>query len=493
MNGYLLYPNRDFDMSSAPIYGAGDLVSDLELEKLFQAMAGEDKTVLAAARAALLCPLEAREEILYRQQMMEDCIENPDTVRELYQTTLDAMESRRKGGWFLSSSYLPSLFSGAVSLLLCYLDFLHKLRGLADSAGAAFSSPGFRRFFSMLQTELDNGFLMQAEEALTELKFRDGMLIGMTLGEVNEGKGYTLLRREKKQFWRRWVFAPSFTLAPRDDAGANDLSARRDYAMNESVGILAESADHVEHFFQMIRNELAFYVGCLNLFDAMVARGMPVCIPKLYEGEEPYREFDGLYDISLALAAGHAVGNRLETHGQRLYIITGANQGGKSTFLRSVGQAQLMAQCGVFVAAEHYISHISHGIFTHFKKEEDSGMNSGKLDEEMLRMSGIVEQLRPGTLVLFNESFAATNEREGSELCRQITAALVEHGVEVFSVTHLYTYADGFYQIGLPYATYLRAERMADGNRTFHILPGRPLQTAYGKDLYEKIFKLGSN
>ena len=116
-------------------------------------------------------------------------------------------------------------------------------------------------------------------------------------------------------------------------------------------------------------------------------------------------------------------------------------------------------------------------------------MDSGKLDEELLRMSGIVNHLQKDSLVLFNESFAATNEREGSELCREITLALVENQVEVFSVTHLFTFANQIYQQNRADTTFLRAERLADGKRTFQILLGRPLQTAYGQDLYNQIFQ----
>ena len=152
--------------------------------------------------------------------------------------------------------------------------------------------------------------------------------------------------------------------------------------------------------------------------------------------------FSGLYDLSLALSAGHrVVGNDLVADGRDLFVITGANSGGKSTFLRSVGQAQLMMQAGMFVAAEGFAAEVRDGLLTHFKREEDAAMESGKLDEELKRMSEIVDRTAPNSIVLFNESFAATNEREGSEIARQITTALVGCGVKVFFVTHLYEFA----------------------------------------------------
>ncbi len=67
----------------------------------------------------------------------------------------------------------------------------------------------------------------------------------------------------------------------------------------------------------------------------------------------------------------------------RNFYVTGANQGGKSTFLRSIGLSQLMMQCGMFVPAKYLCSNICESIFTHYKREEDTTMSSGKLDEEL--------------------------------------------------------------------------------------------------------------
>jgi len=147
-----------------------------------------------------------------------------------------------------------------------------------------------------------------------------------------------------------------------------------------------------------------------------------------------------------------------------------------------------MMQCGMFVPAESFSANVCESLFTHFKRKEDERMNSGKLDEELSRMSGIVDAITSHSMVLFNESFAATNEREGSEIARQIIRALLEKGIKVFFVTHLYEFAHGFYDKNMENAMFLLAERQADGRRTFKLLEGEPLQTSYGEDVYRKIF-----
>lgn len=200
-----------------------------------------------------------------------------------------------------------------------------------------------------------------------------------------------------------------------------------------------------------------------------------------------------LYDVCLALTMKQTVvGNSVNADNKDLLIITGANQGGKSTFLRSIGLAQLMMQCGMFVPAESFCANLCEGLFSHYKREEDKTMKSGKFEEELGRMSDIADLVRSNSLILFNESFAATNEREGSEIAGQIVRALLQKGVKVFFVTHQYEFAHGFYEKKLKNALFLRAERQTDGERTFKLSEGEPLQTSYGEDLYRTIFGIGN-
>ncbi len=138
--------------------------------------------------------------------------------------------------------------------------------------------------------------------------------------------------------------------------------------------------------------------------------------------------------------------------------------------------------------ADTFQASICTRILTHYKRKEDVEMNSGKFDEELGRMSAIVDNIVPRSLVLFNELFAATNEREGSDIGRQIVTALIEHDVRVFFVTHMYELAHGFQTRDLPGLLLLRAERRDDGARTFKIKEGEPLRTSYGEDLYRRIF-----
>ena len=163
--------------------------------------------------------------------------------------------------------------------------------------------------------------------------------------------------------------------------------------LNGTANALAQSVDHIRSFFQMLRAELGFYIGCLNLRESWLSpRAKPVCFPVpaslTTERAELATGLPAAW-ITLPLALSletRAVGNDMDADGKRLIMITGANQGGKSTFLRSLGLAQLMTQAGMFVAADSFTASVSTGIFTHFKREEDATMEKGKLDEELARM-----------------------------------------------------------------------------------------------------------
>jgi DNA mismatch repair ATPase MutS len=283
-----------------------------------------------------------------------------------------------------------------------------------------------------------------------------------------------------------------FHVDSRDESGTRALSELVDRGINLVANALAQSTDHILGFFNMLRTELAFYIGSLNLHEQLAQKGEPMSFPLPAALGERRHSFKGLYDACLALTlARKTVGNDMNVDDKDLVIITGANQGGKSTFLRSIGLSQLMMQCGMFVPAESFCSNVCDGLFTHFKREEDATMKSGKLDEELSRMSDIVDRLTSNSMLLLNESFAATNEREGSEIARQIHSALLEKRIKVFYVTHLYEFAHGFYDKKRENAKFLRAERGGDGERTYKIIEGEPLQTSYGEDLYYGIFGTG--
>jgi len=500
MKVFLLYPDRDFHPEQPLPPYTDDLVQDLELNTLFNAMAQDDIFVFDVVKRVVLSGLTDLQEIHYRQDILRDCLKNAEVVRKIYHIPIQAQESKHRQWLGIFGLHYPSsILSGARSMLEVYLGLLKELRSIADVYADKFESAGFRRLFTMIQRELDDEYLAVVASHLKALQFRVGVLVSAELGRGNEGTNYVLRKpNEQGQNWVQRLFTGrspvySYTLHPRDDAGARALGELRDRSLNQSANAVAQAAEHVESFLHVLRRELAFYIGCLNLAERLAQLEEPITFPQPAPAGERRLTCRGLYDVTLALTMQRkVVGNDVAADGKDLVILTGANQGGKSTFLRSVGLAQLMMQCGMFVPAESFSGNVCRGLFTHYKREEDISMQSGKLYEELARMSAIVDALTPGAIVLFNESFAATNEHEGSEIARQVVGALVERHIKVLFVTHLYEFARGFWGKQMGNVLFLRAERKADGTRTFKLVEGEPLPTSYGPDLYHRIFKDGA-
>jgi DNA mismatch repair ATPase MutS len=404
------------------------------------------------------------------------------------------MGQNRPMAWGFFSKYPAAILSRAIEVLQGFVVALRRLRAIAEEQEGEFASEGFLTLFAMLRRELTDEYFAEIEAHLRALRFRGGVVVSAELGKGNKGHRYVLRQAHaERRSWVARVLArgPGYTfyIHERDESGAKALGELRDRGLNPVAHALAASTDHILAFFTMLRTELAFYVGCLNLHRRLAEMGEPMCVPQpapLGERRHACRE---LYDVGLALTMKRKiVGNELDADGPDLVMITGANQGGKSTFLQSIGVAQLMMQCGMFVPAESFSANVCARLFTHYKREEDVTMTSGKFDEELSRMSHIVDRLTPGSLVLFNESFAATNEREGAEVARQIVGALRESRIKVFFVTHMYELAHHFYDRRRDGAVFLQATRQADGARTFKLSVGEPLRTSYGEDLYKGIF-----
>jgi MutS domain V len=492
VKAHLLYADRDLDLAAELPPNSADLIKDLELDTVLSAMAAGDKFLQEISTRVMLTSLTGPDEIRYRQHVLADCIAEPGAVRQMYDIAVGALQDKRSAWGFWSSQQPAGILSGAVSQLQVLIARLRELRQIADEHTGKFSSDGLATLLATLQHDLDDDYFETLSRHLGQLRFRGGELMSAQLDHDNSGISYVLRSGSARRGWKERAgieprTAYSFTIPPRDEAGGQALEEMSNRGLNLVANAAAQSADHVSSYFTMLRAELGFYVSCLNLHDQLVARGQPAAFPAPASWVAPEFSCTDLRDASLALRAEGVVGNDVAADDKPLVIITGANSGGKSTFLRSAGLAQLMMQCGMFVTATGLRASVSQQIFTHFIREEDASMVSGRLDEELARMSAIADQITPHSLMLFNESFAAANEREGSEIARQVVRALLQADIRVFFVTHQFDLADSFRRQAPDSTLFLRAPRQPDGRRTFKLIVADPLPTSYGEDIYDRI------
>jgi ABC-type hemin transport system ATPase subunit len=490
-----MFADRDRRGEREPRVGEEDLIADLELATLWAAMARGDSVIHESARLALLDGLTDLEQIRYRQAVLADCLRRPDVIREIYALAVQAVADEKQvyRGFFNTQG--EARIRRSVTVLELFDERLRQLRRIADRDGTDFRSEGFTRFFETLRRELDDDYFREVRDHMRRLRFGGGVLATARLSKNGQGVEYVLHepRRGPRLLGlltpaiRRTSF--SWKIAPRDEAGARAMSALRDRVLTTVADAVGQSSDHITQFFIALRDELGFYMGCLNLHDQLTAKGEPLAMPEPHPPGSRIRNGRALYDACLSLrVAGRVQGNDLRADAKRVIVVTGANQGGKSTFLRSLGVAQLMMQAGMFVAADAYAASVATGVFSHYKREEDATMTSGKFDEELARMSRLVPAIARDDLLLCNESFAATNEREGSEIAGEVIRAIADRGNSVVFVTHLYELARRLHSEHADGVLFLRAARDEAGRRSFRITEGEPLPTSYGADLYRRIF-----
>jgi hypothetical protein len=493
MKTFLMHPDRDFDAQPPPPKEPLQFAQDLELNVLLNAAAAGDRYLFDIMSAA--CSRAWTNDVAtirYRQDILKDCIANPKIVRQFYAIAIEPFGREHSWNFSLFGRDASSKVGSGVRTLQSCLDILGRLRDTCSANATKFASRGFRQFFETLERDLDDAYLEAARTDLDNLTFRSGLLLSAQVGDGGKGLA-TMLRKPQPRdlSWiRRFLTpgSPSYTLQlhPRDEAGAKAFGELQSRGLSLISDAIYQSAEHVLDFIKALRAELGFYLACLNLKERLDQIGEPVAFPEARQCDASFR-CRNLRDVCLALTMGRpVVGNDVNADDKPLIVITGANRGGKSTFLRSVGLAQLMLQCGMFVSADTFSSSLHTGLFTHYKREEDRNMRSGKFDEELVRMSAIADRIHRRALVLFNESFAATHEREGSEIARQITSALLDNNVTVFFVSHMYELSRSF--LDDDRVLFLRADRAEDGARSFQLREAKPLPKSFGVDLYQRIF-----
>ena len=201
MKVHLMHRDRDFDPQAARPPQEAALTQDLELNILLGAMANGDAHLLEMARSAFLAGLDAPASILYRQQTLADCLDNPAVVREMYAIAVDALQ-REKGVWGALSPRDPEGFlRRAVEILEKCSGLLNGLRQIADAHCVQFRSEAFTRLFGTLTQELDDDFLGSIKDHLRRLRLRDGVLMSAELDQGNKQARHLLHSLDPVQGW----------------------------------------------------------------------------------------------------------------------------------------------------------------------------------------------------------------------------------------------------------------------------------------------------
>ena len=256
---------------------------------------------------------------------------------------------------------------------------------------------------------------------------------------------------------------------------------------------LSTMRDMTEDLDDLYR-DLNFYLAALNYWRQMDGYHLEPIFADIRPMEERAFTATEMIDPVLLLHRGEAISNDIDfAPNGEILILTGMNQGGKTTFLRTVGTLQVFFQLGWPVTAASASLSPVEKIVTVFSHEENTQLQHGKLGQELKTLRLGMTEMTPYSLMLFNEPITGTSPMENLYLSREILSVSKLSGYHGIWVTHIYDLAAGCEEINQALSgskvsslIVLVEGEGEDVHTSYRIIRGKPGYTSYAKQVLER-------